>query len=96
VDQAAFQRWWEMHLRLARGHVLNAEERALYEAGRQELERDERLQELQTTKQARERLQALEAERSQLERRRLQLESEIAALEKKLDEGTRQLLGVEE
>jgi hypothetical protein len=69
---------------------------AIYEAGRQELERDEKLQEVQTTKEAREHLQALEVERAQLEKRRLQLDREIAALEERLQEQTRQLLGVED
>jgi len=43
-----------------------------------------------------EQLWALEGERAQLDSRRLQLDREIAALEDKLQEQTRQLLGVEE
>jgi len=69
---------------------------ALYDAGRQDLERDEKLKEVRSTREAREQLQTLEAERVQLEKRRQQLDREIAALEERLDQETRQLLGVEE
>jgi hypothetical protein len=95
VDHAAFQRWWELHLRVARGDLLNAEERDCYNAGRQDLDGDEKLEHVKSTREAREQLQALEVERTQLERRRHQLESELAALEKRLQEQARQLLGVE-
>jgi hypothetical protein len=48
------------------------------------------------TREAREGLLDLEAERAGLESRRRQLDGEIAALEGRLHEQTRQLLGVEE
>jgi hypothetical protein len=96
VDEAEFQRWWEMHLRIARGQLLSPDEKAVYEAGREDLERDEKLQEVRSTREAREQLQKLEAERGQLEKRRQQLDREIAALEGRLNQETRQLLGVEE
>jgi hypothetical protein len=75
---------------------LNPEERALYDAGREELEKDEHFRELQDTRETREQLHALEAQRRQLEQRRQQLEGEIAALEKRIQQQTRHLLGVEE
>jgi hypothetical protein len=71
MDQTAFQRWWELHLRVARGQTLPPEEQGVYDAGRQELERDERLQEVQSAREAREELRALESELAQLEGRRL-------------------------
>ncbi len=96
MDLDAFQRWWDLHLKVARGHALSPEESASYDAGRQELDRDEKLQEMQSTRAAREQLQALEAERAKLERRRQQLNCEIAAFERRLDEQARQLLGAED
>ncbi len=87
MDQATFQRWWEIHLRVAKGDSLNSEEQAVYDAVRQELERNESLQEVRSTREVLENLKALEAERSKLESRRQELESEIAALEKRLVRG---------
>jgi hypothetical protein len=96
VDQATFQRWWELHLRVARGESLTSEERATYNAGLQELEKDEKLQEVRSTREVREQLRALEAERMNLEARRRVLESKIADLERRLHAETRHLLGVED
>ena len=33
MDEPAYRTWWALHLRVARGESLNAEERAAYEAG---------------------------------------------------------------
>lgn len=96
MDQTTFQRWWEIHLQVARGLSLSPEEKTLYEAGRQELEKEEPLREVQKAREVRGQLRALEGESTQLERRRLQLDREIAALEEKLQEQTRQLLGTGE
>ena len=96
MDQTVFQRWWDMHVRVAKGVSLNPEEQAFYDSGREELQRDEQLQDVPRMREDREKLQALEAEREQLESRRRKLEREIADLEKRLPEHTRELLGAEE
>lgn len=43
MDQETYQRWWALHLRVARGEERGAEEQALYTAGRLQLEREEKL-----------------------------------------------------
>ncbi len=96
MDQATFKRWWALHLRVARGDSLVPEERGLYDAVLQELEKDEKLQEVRSTREVREQLRALEAQRASLEKRRQALENEIADLEKRLPQETRQMLGVED
>ena len=54
------------------------------------------LQPMETAREARRQLQALETERARLEKRRQQLDGEIAALESRLPLAARQLLGAEE
>ena len=94
MDQAAYQQWWQLHLRVARGELLRHAEQQAYEAGRLELEQTEQFTELAVATQARGELAALDAERDQLEQRRKQLDGEIAALESRLNEPARQFLGV--
>ncbi len=96
MDESAYQRWWRVHVRVARGEPLGREERELYEAARRELDETEILQPIDRARRARQELRALEAERGRLEQRRQQLDAEIAALESRLAQSTRQLLGAEE
>jgi predicted nucleic acid-binding Zn-ribbon protein len=96
VDHATYQRWWQLHLRLARGQSLSADEQSAYDAGRRALEQDELLRETAEARQLRAQLAALESEHGELQRRRAQLEGEIAELEARLSEQTREFLGVEE
>jgi hypothetical protein len=95
MDESEFQRWWALHLQVARGRALGPEEKSFYDAGRHDVEADEKLQSLDSAKVARQELLALRAERTQSEQRRQQLDAEIAALEGRLDQETRELLGVE-
>ena len=94
MDQPTYETWWHLHLRLARGGELSAEEQSCYEAGRGKLEQEERFQEATNAKLARVQLTRLEQEHAQLERQRRQLEAEIAQLEARLSEPTRQFLSV--
>lgn len=96
MDTSEYAAWWQLHLRLARGETLSAEEQSRYEAIRDELGRDDELPLLASAKHARTDLRRLEAERDELERRRQQLDSRIAALEGRLSGQTRRLLGVGE
>jgi len=91
-----YQRWWQLHLRVARGERLSPAERAVYDAGRRELEDNETLEPLQNAKQAREELRELEEQRRGLEQRRQELDAEIAAIESALAPRARELLGAEE
>jgi hypothetical protein len=81
VDQTTYREWWPLHLRVARGESLNADEHAFHESVRLELEREELLENREGLRAAREADAALETDRSRLKERRRQLESEIAALE---------------
>jgi molecular chaperone GrpE (heat shock protein) len=94
VDQKTYERWWPLHLRVARGESLNADEQSSYDAGCCQLEQEEQLLETTEARESREHLAALEAERADLERRRRQLDAEIANLESRLSDQTRQYLGV--
>jgi hypothetical protein len=85
VQPEVYHRWWPLHIRAACGEVLTDEERSFYEAGLQELEREEiGAATLAQIRQTRARLQALEAERDALLARRQQVEAEIARLESAL------------
>ncbi len=95
MTESIFQSWWPLHLRVARGESLTPEEKSFYDATRQDFDSDEQLQPLRTTQLAKAELQTLEIERSQLEQRRRQLDTQIAALENRLSQSTRQLLGAE-
>jgi len=94
MERVAYENWWRLHVRLARGGQLSAEEQSAYEAGRGKLEQEETFQEATDAKRARLELTRLEQEHAQLERQRRQLEVEIAQLETQLSEPTRQFLSV--
>jgi hypothetical protein len=82
VDRGTYQRWWELHARVARGEPLSAEDQSFYDQVRRELEADEsRLVSSQTLAAARANVAALEAERAALASRVQQLSQEIAAVE---------------
>ncbi len=96
MDASEYAAWWQLHLRLARGESLSAEEQNRYDTIRDDLDRYDKLQLLADAKHAKTDLRQLEAERDELDRRRQQLDSRIAALEGRLSGQTRQLLGVGE
>ena len=95
VDQTSYHQWCQLHLRAARGESLGPDEQSSYSAGRRELEREEQLLETTEVRESREQLVALEAGHADLETRRQQLDAEIAELESRLRDQTRQYLGVE-
>ncbi|MBC8870777.1 MAG: hypothetical protein H8E44_15245 [Planctomycetes bacterium] len=95
MDRTTYQQWWQLHLRVARGESLGPDEQASYDVGCRELEREEQLLETTEAKESREQLAALEAEHAALETQRQQLDAEIAELESRLRDQTRQYLGVE-
>jgi hypothetical protein len=97
MDDATRQRWWDLHLRVARGENLNSEEQVFYEAGLQDLHREEVLHtDLSGLREARLNLAALESTHAQLQAQREKLDAEITALEGLLSERTKQLSGIEE
>jgi predicted nuclease with TOPRIM domain len=97
MDEATYKEWWPLHIRAAKGETLNAEEKAIYEAGCRALDAGEILDgRLEELKQARQRTEELEAERARLQTRYEALRAEIAELETNLSEPIRQALGVKE
>ena len=44
MNQTAYEKWWKLHLQVARGENLNKDERAAYESGLQELDSEEKQQ----------------------------------------------------
>lgn len=96
MDETTHKTWWALHLRLARNETLNAEEQATYEAGLQRLDQEEILNgDVSTLRQARSKMEALEAENAQLQARRKKLEKEIVFLEAGLSDRKRNLLDAE-
>ena len=76
MDDVRYQRWWQLHLRVARGETLNPVERAEYEAGLETLDQEEKEQ-LQP-----ESVTMLRKLRAQVEQLRHLLEQQIAELRK--------------
>ena len=82
MDQSSAQRWWALHLRIARGEALGAEDQRFYQTGLGQLEQEELLQGTRrTVRELRACVTALEAEHAALEARRREVEAEIATLE---------------
>jgi hypothetical protein len=95
VDAQAYRQWQSLHRRVALGEHLSAAEQAKYDAGCRELDAEEhldgnlaRLRELRTA------IADAETEQQSLRDREAELDARIAALEARLDERTRQLLGI--
>ena len=96
VDQATYQRWQALHLRVARGEGLTGADQAFYQTVCRQLEREEVLREPSPDlRAARTALKSLEAEHAALEARRQLLDADIAALEAALAKQTGQPLSVE-
>jgi hypothetical protein len=95
MDEQAYRAWWPLHLRVAKGERLSAEEQAVYAAGKRRLHEEETLEgSLVRLRQTREEIKALEAERERLQERRQQLRERVTVLEAALSEKAKQALGV--
>jgi hypothetical protein len=97
MDHATYRRWWALHVRVALGETLTAEERAFYDAGATEIDRQEDLgADDGAIGAARARLAVLEADTAHWRGRSQRLNEEIAAVEAALAKRTEQLLSVKE
>ena len=95
MDEQAYQYWQGLHQRVVMGETLSAAERAVYEAGCEELDASERLDgNLERLRELRAQIVAAEAEQQRLREHEAELDARIAALEARLDTRTRQLLGI--
>ena len=95
MDEQEFQNWQILHRRVVAREVLSAAEQAAYDAGCRELDAEERIEgDLEPLRQLRAQIAAAAVEQQQLRRREAELDARIAALEARLDDRTRQLLGI--
>jgi cell division protein FtsB len=89
------EKWQSLHRRVALGESLTSEERAAYDSGCQVLDSGEHLDgDLERIRQLKASIAEDEEYRRQLRQRETELEERIAALEARLDEKTRHLLGI--
>ena len=97
MDEETHKRWWPLHRRAALGEILNAGEQSFYEAGLRQLDAEEEQAlngSVERLKQARQRVQDSRAEYRRLQAQLEEMETQISLLEARLDEPTKQLLGV--
>lgn len=85
MDKTAYQRWWQLHIRVARGENLSVDEQAVYEVGLTELDGEEKPQwqdaGLELLRQLRAEVEGLEAAHTQLQARSQRLDRQIWTLE---------------
>lgn len=86
MDEKTYKRWWQYHLRVARGETLTPAEQVEYEAGVKRLDQEEGEQ-LQTNglaalRQARAQIEQLRIVNTQLLAKSAGLDRRIVALEK--------------
>jgi hypothetical protein len=99
MDDKDYQSWWPLHLKIAKGETLNADELSVYEAGLQLLDTEEaktfrQAEELDHLRDLRRRVLAADSEHQQLSKQYDTMRTEMARLETLLDERTRQALGI--
>jgi len=95
MDEQTYKTWWPLHLRVARGETLSAEEQVRYEDGLQQMYAEETLDgSVEELRAERERVLELQQEYARLRAEYEALEAEIATHESRLSEPTRQLLGI--
>ena len=98
MDEAKYKDWWPLHIKRAKGEPLTAVEQAICDAGYAEQDAEEeailRGNGIEKMRRMRLDLAAAEAEQTRLLDRQGEVKARIAAMESKLDENTRQLLGI--
>ena len=95
MDEQTYQRWQDLHQRVATGETLSAAEQRAYDAGCQALDTGEDLDgNLDYLRALRTQITAAETERQRLRAQEADLDARIRALEAHLDPRTRHLLGI--
>jgi uncharacterized protein involved in exopolysaccharide biosynthesis len=95
MDERELQDWQILHRRVVTGEVLSVVEQAAYDAGCRELDAEEKIEgDLEPLRELRAQIAASATQQQQLRRREAELDARIAALEARLDDRTRQLLGI--
>jgi predicted RNase H-like nuclease (RuvC/YqgF family) len=86
MDDKIYQRWWRLHVRVARGERLSLVEQMEYDRGLQAFDREER-QELESgaapaLRQLRAQIKQLQTENAQLRAKSVRLDRQIRTLER--------------
>ena len=84
MKSSEYDLWWQLHLRVARGETLSAEEQADYQTGLDRLDLEEAQiepEDVSALRAARAQIEKQTAVHTQMLVRRAQLERQIAALE---------------
>lgn len=85
VDQTTYERWWQLHLQVARGITLKPTERASYEAGLVALDSEDQAPSANTDlallRQLRAEVERLEMTHAQLQAKSQRLDRQIWTLE---------------
>jgi len=97
MDESAYEKWWALHVRSARGESLSDEEQAIYARGLKQLHNQEVLaDDVESMRKARKAVMALDTRCDQLHAQRKHLKDEIAHLEAALSPDVRRSLGIED
>lgn len=95
MDEPLSSGWQVLHRRIAAGETLNEAEQKTYEADCHELDATERMDgSLEMLREMRAQIALAEAEQQHLRTQEAILDARITALEERLDERTRRLLGI--
>ena len=82
MDKEAYEKWWPLHLRVARGEELTEEEQAVYQAGIAELDREESFPgSVEAMRQTQAALRVVEEEYEQLLAEKERLDRKLASIE---------------
>jgi hypothetical protein len=86
MDETTYKRWWQLHLRMAKGETLTPAEQAEYDAGVEILDTEEKEQfepnKVTVLRQLRAQVEGLQTTHAQLTAESARLDKRIAALEK--------------
>ncbi len=82
MDQTAYERWWQLHFRVAKGEELDSAEQAIYAAGLMEMDADEGKTQWENSSLAM--LRRLRAEVERLETTHAQLQTKSRRLDRQI------------
>ena len=95
MSEQTYQNWQRLHRKTVHGEALTEFEIELYDAGRNQLDADERFDaDIERLQELREKRVQADLERRTLRERQSELDSHISELESRMDARTRQLLGI--
>jgi predicted RNase H-like nuclease (RuvC/YqgF family) len=85
MNPTVYEKWWQLHVRVAKGEELDAAERAIYKAGMMELDAEEESQweksDLAMLRKLKAEVENLETTHAQLQARSHRLDRQIWTLE---------------